>query len=345
MNPLSLNQILDITIVLVAVYAALSCVCSWLHEWLATRLALRGWDLFRGVSQLVGGDDIATRVFNHPLVNNTSPKPQLTMTEGSAEAGFRRFFDVLRSAPPSYLDARNFSSSFWQVVHTAEAARLANAPPPEPGRPPIAKSEFEQLAMLADPEKAIGALKTTVASLHSLPQLQKSLLALLATAENDYEKLLRATDGWYNAQMDRVSGWYKRRTKTVMFFIAAFVVSVVGIDTVHVVKVLSATDWCTLQQVAADAGMLAKQTAAGGGERPDANACASGQKAPAAGATFDLTQFAQVRLDFWRNWGPGLALTWLAVWLGGPFWFDVLGSLANVRSAGRKPKRTDQPSR
>ncbi len=344
MNPPSLNQILDITIVLVAAYAALSCVCSWLHEWIATRLALRGWNLFRGISQLVGGDDIAVRVFNHPLVNNTSPKPQFTISEGTAQAGFRHFFAVVRSAPPSYLDSRNFSSSFWQVVHTAEAARFASAPPPEPGCAPLPTSEFEQLAVLADPEKAISALKKTVASMHSAPQLQKSLLALLATAENDYEKLLRATDGWYNAQMDRVSGWYKRRTKTVMFFIALIVVSVAGIDTVHVVKVLSATDWCTLQAVAADAGMLANKTGAGA-ERPQGSACAAGQTSPAPGAAFDLTQFAQVRLDFWRNWGPGLALTWLAVWLGGPFWFDVLGSLANVRSAGRKPKRTDQPPR
>jgi hypothetical protein len=57
--------------------------------------------------------------------------------------------------------------------------------------------------------------------------------------------------------------------------------------------------------------------------------------------------------DFWSNWVSsrnslrwlGIALTWLAVWLGGPFWFEALMSLAKVRAAGQKPKRTDQPPR
>lgn len=202
MNPPSLNQILDITIVLVAAYAALSCVCSWLHEWIATRLALRGWNLFRGISQLVGGDDIAVRVFNHPLVNNTSPKPQFTISEGTAQAGFRHFFAVVRSAPPSYLDSRNFSSSFWQVVHTAEAARFASAPPPEPGCAPLPTSEFEQLAVLADPEKAISELKKNGRE-HALGAATSKEFA---RAVGDGRKRLRETAARDGRMVQRTNG-------------------------------------------------------------------------------------------------------------------------------------------
>jgi hypothetical protein len=33
------------------------------------------------------------------------------------------------------------------------------------------------------------------------------------------------------------------------------------------------------------------------------------------------------------------------LFLGGPFWFDALYKLTNVRCAGRKPGRTDEPRR
>lgn len=324
---LSLNQVLDIAIVLFAIYASLACVSSWIHEWIASRLALRGWDLFRGISALAGGDDIAAKIFNHPLILNTSPKPQRKVAETPDANGFRRFLNVVGSGPPSYLDARNFSLAFWQVVHTA-----ANAPsgPNAPDAAAQQSSELAQLVAIANPTAAIAALKTTVAGMQPSP-VQKSLLALITAGGDDYEKLLRTTDSWFSAQMDRVSGWYKRRTKTILFFIALLLVSVSGVDSIAVVKVLSATDPDSLAKLATSAGLTVNLGA----------------------SPFDITQFASPRPDFWNNWGsssaslrwPGLALTWLAVWLGGPFWFEALLSLANVRAAGRKPKRTDQPPR
>ena len=40
---------------------------------------------------------------------------------------------------------------------------------------------------------------------------------------------------------------------------------------------------------------------------------------------------------------PGMVVTLLALTLGGPLWFDLLLTLINMRGAGRKPKRKDQP--
>ena len=33
----------------------------------------------------------------------------------------------------------------------------------------------------------------------------------------------------------------------------------------------------------------------------------------------------------------GLGMTTIAILLGAPFWFDLLGTIVNVRSAGAKP--------
>jgi hypothetical protein len=397
---LSVFQILDMAIVVVAIFAALSCLCSWLYEWIATRLALRGANLFKGIEKLVSDTSLAKDVFNHPLVSNTSPNPDKKLQTGS-------FFDVVTSAPPSYLDARNFSNAFWQTLHTSEANRTAVAAaatenaqaqadaalapgqasiPVNPVRP---ATEAQGLAELLNPANAIAALKTTVDALPENPELRKSLIALITAAGDQYEGLLRATDGWFNAQMDRVSGWYKRRAKTVMFFIALAVVSVSGIDTVAVIKVLSATDPCVLQQMAASAGLLGSDPKAQAapvtcnppgqngntGQNNGTSGTNTSVKTPAAAPTappFDVSKFARLNLRGWENWAPtppvagattppaskdkvgtalwgpgahapGMALTWLAVWLGGPFWFEALLSLVNVRAAGRKPKRNDQP--
>jgi hypothetical protein len=390
MNSLSLNQILDIAIVLCAIYAALSTICSWLQEWIAARLALRGWALFRGVLQIAGGDQqIAAEIFNHPLINNTSPKPNATIATPGVESGrstleqLKQFANVIRSGPPSYIDARNFSSCFWQVL-AQRACAPANVPngdakpaPPIGGpglengpalgtvprgsmglasssgsqntgvavltRPDVTTSagaavasELDQALVLANPKKIMTALRSVVGSMTDVPSLQKPLLALLATADDDYDKLLSATDSWFNAQMDRVSGWYRRRTTTVMCVIALIVVSLSGINTPNVVKILSETDPATRQKLVAAAESAPRTSAP--------TSASSADKAAAKNLPFDLTTFTHPNPRFWENWQkdfPGLALTWLAVWLGGPFWFDALSSLANVRSAGRKPQRTD----
>src|ERR1700681_2756504 len=138
------SQILDIAIVLVAVYATLSCVCSWVHEKIAKFLELRGWNLFRGILQLTGDHDLAADIFNHPLVATTSPDPtkKVDSKDGSGKISWiAQYSSVRASKPPSYLDARNFSSAFWHqvlvypssvIAKKAAAALAAAKKPPTP---------------------------------------------------------------------------------------------------------------------------------------------------------------------------------------------------------------------
>ena len=60
-----------------------------------------------------------------------------------------------------------------------------------------------------------------------------------------------------------------------------------------------------------------------------------------AQAAVDRDDSARTPLKHW----PGMVLTLFALSLGGPFWFDALGKLVNVRAAGGKPAETPPPSK
>ncbi|MBV9439288.1 MAG: hypothetical protein JOZ24_04775 [Candidatus Eremiobacteraeota bacterium] len=257
-----------------------------------------------------------------------------------------QFSNVAWSRPPSYLDARNFSSAFWQVLASAHLPALpASAAQALPNVAPATDSAtaLAQLVVGA-PNDAIKHLEAAVQGSATIPDaLRAQVLALLAAAQSDYGRLLAATDGWFNAQMDRVSGWYKRQSQWVMVVIALLVTTVSGIDTRDVIRTLSATDPCVLAQYAQQAGDMAQQSA--GNAIPVPKGCTGA----AAMAPLDVTNFAHVGFPNWTyekdgylRW-PGMLLTLVALTLGGPFWFDALKALVNVRSAGRKPERTDQP--
>ena len=68
------------------------------------------------------------------------------------------------------------------------------------------------------------------------PKLRTSLASLFATAGNDYDALLKATDDWFNAQMQRVSGWYSRQSQYILIAIALLVVAIPGIDSIDLAQ-------------------------------------------------------------------------------------------------------------
>jgi hypothetical protein len=349
---MSLSQILNIAIVICGVYAGMSCVCSWVNERIAAFLALRGWNLFRGITNLLGTDQLAATVFNHPLVAANSSKPN-QLVDASGKTVAQRFLSVALSRPPSYLDARNFSSALWQVLPKVD---------PDAG----AQTEAAAKDLAGAPSATVAALEAAVEKLGPAhAKLQEQLEALLAQAGGDYTKLLAATDAWFNAQMDRVSGWYARQTQWIIIVVAFLIVSFSGVDTLEMVRTLSIANPANLSLIADSIVVQACSSSTPKNPQIQCPTPASSPQAspasltngPTSASPFDITQFAHVRTDF-ANWTwvskttsglkydrwQGMLLTWLALALGGPFWFNVLCSFANMRAAGAKPTTSSQPS-
>ena len=207
---------------------------------------------------------------------------------------------------PSYIAARNFS------------AALSAALVPQPGEQPLLEQVGASIATLPD-----GRVKS-------------SLQALMTQAQGDLDKFNGGVERWFDDAMDRLSGAYKRFCG---YFLLSFgVVIAVGfnIDSLAIAEFL----WLNPQAAA----LLADQAQA-------ATAAASAASDVAPGATEAVAKLQAGSVPF--GWGPevrigplkllGWAATALAVSLGAPFWFDILSRMLNIRAAGPKPKRSEDP--
>jgi hypothetical protein len=351
---MSLSAIVDVAIVLTALYVTLSCAVSWVHEQLAAVLKLRGKMLYDGILNLVfGHPEIVERIFSHPLVTSgvrtaTGVKPAPAAAPQSAgDAVVSTVENVVQRVTtyrPSYIDARNFSVAFWQSVIDRQNAPVTDV------APLLAETPATLLEDLKDPVNALVG---------PYPNLHLTCIALIAQAEGDYQKLLAATDGWFEAQMDHVSGWYKRQTQFILIAIALLVVSFTGIDSIEVAKRLyldpelrTAVVQPIVQTVQEAQSNVVPSPAPGATPSPTEVAAARGtavsQTVDQMLQTSSLAQLVHLSVNPFANWphhAVGMFLTLIALSLGGPFWFDFLSLFVNVRLEGRKPDRGDQPAR
>ncbi len=286
------------------IYIALSITCSFLQEQLAAMLQLRPKALAKGLAELVSRDpSVVEFITTHPLIADTP-------SDGAGKPAARF---------PSYIDPRNFSVAFWQVVG-------ATANPASP----VAKA-------VADPREAFTGLLGTINSWSpettSAKRIRQSAIGLLSAAQGDYDRLMAATDAWFNAKMQRVSGWYKRYAQYIMIGIAFVLAFGSGIDSIDLGRQLFAAPaltQATAQSISAAVDVHKNDPDGGLGNV--ANIVTSVQAKDqlhfsrwSGGAPFDLEAFL------------GILITAIAVSLGSPFWFDVLKGIVNVRMAGDKP--------
>jgi hypothetical protein len=206
---------------------------------------------------------------------------------------------------PSYIAAHNFSAALTAALTRGGATQ------------PL----LEQIA-------------TGVAELPP-GRVHDSLQALLTQAQGDLDRFNAGVERWFDDAMDRLSGAYKRFCG---YFLLAFgVVVAVGfnIDSIEIAGYL----WKN-PEVAA---VVAEQAQAAVAAAPAASDVAAGS--PQALALLQATT-----VPF--GWGPGVSVgplkllgwfaTALAVSLGAPFWFDLIGRLLNLRATGPRPKRSEQ---
>jgi hypothetical protein len=166
-------------------------------------------------------------------------------------------------------------------------------------------------------------------------QIRQLLRGMYDSSAGEIEHLHTALANWFDAGMDRVSGAYKRQSQRWCFVIALLIAVTFNIDSFNLFK--------TLWQHPAFVTEISNPQAATEALKA-LNKLEELEKLP-IGWQSDLS-FS----EHWKTLAehPITLVGWLvtatASLFGGPFWFDLLKQLINLRGTGFKPKKEPMPN-
>jgi hypothetical protein len=191
-----------------------------------------------------------------------------------------------------------------------------------------------------------GAERSIDKAIEAIPSVEAraALTTLWADAKGDVEAFRTAVGSWFDDAMDRVSGWYRRRVQVVMWLLAAAIALSLNVDTIRIADHL----W---QDKTVRAAVVART------QNPPSGKAAP----PVTEVAKSVDQLKQLQLPIgWSveprpegGWGwiltvllkaTGLVMTAAALTLGAPFWFDMLGKVARLRSVGAQPAKAEAPA-
>ncbi|MFQ4141464.1 hypothetical protein [Chlorogloeopsis sp. ULAP02] len=151
---------------------------------------------------------------------------------------------------------------------------------------------------------------------------------------------------WFDSSMERASGVYKRNAKGVAFAIGFLLAIILNADTFHIVSRLR-TD-SALRDMLVKNGELATQACPVSKTNSATLECFRQEvnqtiPLPIGRDATNLKQQAQES----KNWlfPPlrsflGWVVSGLAIAMGAPFWFELLGKIINVRNSGKPPVKS-----
>lgn len=328
-----MGSVIDFVIGMAFMFALVALVCAGLQEMLSAALNLRGKTLWEGVESMLhvnasnnadtlmqlgdppniqasrGGVTDAGRLVEiemrkHPLIitlvpDRFTPADFLAWLRGNREPK-----PGVGTAKPSYMQAGTF------------ATVLADA---------IGKIWKGGSRRFDDFPQAVAAMPSG--------NLQQILQGFIQDTRGDPERLRAAVEAWFDETMQRVSGWYKRRAQLLLLVIGFVVAAGLNVDSIWIAQQL----WTQppLRTAVADQAVATVQ------QHKELSPSESG--AALGNLPIGWPGRIVVTEDAVRK-GGALALMFLG-WLitgfgsafGAPFWFDLIGKLVPLRSAGAKP--------
>ncbi|WP_131769573.1 hypothetical protein [Candidatus Protofrankia californiensis] len=231
------------------------------------------------------------------------------------------------------------------------AAALADAIAASPSASEESRKLATSIVGLAGPE----AVKPLWKELDKLPRnapLRLALTGIVTRAGHDRDRSVAELAAWYDDTMDRLSGWYKRRVQRFLIVYALLVTLLLNLDAIALTNALWENRSLRAAVVEAAATQVNSSTVSTGTAATNSPEDAANQAVQAirdagalhlplgwTGAGSDSADPRAVPDDAggWALKILGWLFTTLALSLGAPFWFDLLGRLVNMRSTGPKP--------
>jgi hypothetical protein len=327
MSAVTGNAALDVAIGLAFIYLLFSVLCAAVQEFIAGIFDMRAATLERGLRNLL--DDAGdAHVGGAPTAVPPAPPPgtaagEVTVQRAAGAAPLtdqvlghglirtlykdsRMLFKRGRRGP-SYIPSQSFALALLNIVAPSTSA-----------------------------EDPMAQVRSKIANA-SIPAGTKSaLLSLANDAAKDRDELRVRIEEWFDGGMNRVSGWYKRKTQIIVCVLSLVIAVGLNINTVSIADRLIHDDVVR----AAVVQQATESTAKAGDSLDDAAARVSAVQRLGLPLGWNKPEGDPARADlrdhFARTVG-GWLLTFLALSLGAPFWFDALSKLAGLRNSGKRP--------
>jgi hypothetical protein len=303
---------LDVAIGLAFIYFLLAVLASAVIEAVSSLLNLRANALETWIKKLLG-PDAATNVGSADTREGDPPPQNRTKQQARDDAqarvdafystGVIRALSLGSTRKPSYIPSQHAINAILKD------ARIG-----------LRAGETEEQAWERIDEE-IKALPPSHA--------RDALLEIHHRVGSDLTRFRSAAEGWFDDCMERLSGWYRRRVQYFVWGISAVVILVLNVDTLAVAESLW-NDPALRSVVTAQAGHASQAVSAN-----DALATVQGLPLP-IGWTTPHHRDVQTISYLVVGW----LLTFFAVSLGAPFWFDTLSKLGRLRGTGAPPPAT-----
>lgn len=309
--------ILEVAIGLILVYALLGLITSALTELVSQRLSLRSKYLKHALQQMLddeSNESLSDRVYAHPLIAALSRK---------------------KGKLPSYLPREQFARAVLAQIPGFLGSGTSSA------------EENKPIANPTDLRDAIDKIENK--------KIKQVLSAFAAETDASLKGVQRELGLWFDDTMARASGWYRRKIGVFLLIIGAVLVIALNADTIQIARTLYLSPSLRASVVAHAEAKVAEHREVSGNDSSvdpreivDENIAALG---PLIGwSVYDQRRLGRTRprvnpeLDSvpplqwaWIEKALGLVVTTVAVSLGSPFWFDLLGKFVSLRSSIREP--------
>ena len=301
-----MNTLIAVAGGLIAVYAIFALITSHIGEWIGNANNKRGKTLYEGIQSLLSATkqpaSVAFPKANANLAAYLYDHPLIT--------------NLGTKDKPSYIPPRTFTLSLIGALRDFTLTTV-----------PGTKDPLLPALDAAAPD-LLKDLNTRLQSLDVNDPLRKSLTLVIEGANNKYDDVLKGIDAWYDSQMDRITGNYKRWNGYWQIAIALVVVAAFNIDTIAFAHAfLNST---------ALADAVAGVARGAASSNPPADDALLKQLA-ATGVPVGWTALPNGGQE-WAAKIAGLIISWFAVMMGAPFWFDLLKKFVPVRLTGTKPE-------
>ena len=368
-----LQEIIEVAIGLVFVWFLVSLCVMAAQEWIAAKLKWRSTELETALKRMLEDPDFDQKAGN--FWDLIKPKKKETSTEqASAEsnslyANFQnnQLIKTLskKGGKPSYISPSKFATVVLDTVITAGAKDADSSKPTRNIKETLDALSRGAMAVKEKNEKIGQALVSLVGNVKGFAKNEEDALATARTNVENY----------YNDYMDRLSGVYKRRAQLWAFGIGIILAIAVNIDSINIMEHLwreptlrqsivaqaqnsvnqnsPATDQINVSELQSKLSGLSIPV--GWVRVPDTGKCSY---FPSADVTdqdrfgwfipnlvcFSPSLEADAKSSSLFTWLIGIIITGAAAAQGAPFWFEILGKLVNMRSAGVKPEEKEQKS-